>query len=341
MTEIIALRGPLDDERLGWIAALYGPVDAKYASLHYVRHQFVENPFGWAVHTFVMDGNRAAGHCAAVPFRANFGGDELVAGKIEAVVLAEDQRGRRIDDGRSLAVAMLAAMYASAHEHGIPVLFGLAPPAVAAVHARAGCERRRVPDQTYVGIATPRADTATGKRRVAMRLLAGVQRALIAAVPRLHTDLATAGAKDVTLVAIPPPRDGSWTISGETSWAWYVGSGLLHVVETRGRAGARALIRLADTPGADVQIVAWQPRGQALASAVLLLAAVARLARARGARTIRFQPWAGTAGDGALARACRLLGFVRRAETELVLNAATSQLAVADVQLTPFFYVTF
>jgi hypothetical protein len=66
-----------------------------------------------------------------------------------------------------------------------------------------------------------------------------------------------------------------------------------------------------------------------------------RIARARGARTVRFQPWSGTAGDGALVRACRLLGFVRRTETELVLHADSPELAAAPVRLTPFFYVTF
>jgi hypothetical protein len=120
-----------------------------------------------------------------------------------------------------------------------------------------------------------------------------------------------------------------------------VGSGLLRAVETPGRFGARALLRLLDAHGADVQIVAWEPRGRPLPSAVLLLAAVVRIARARGARTVRFQPWSGAAGNGALVRACRLLGFVRRTETELVLHADSPELAAAAVRLTPFFYVTF
>jgi len=338
MTEIVSFKGPLDDERLRWITALYGPVDAKYASLEYVRHQFVGNPFGWSTHTFVMDGNRPAGHCSAIPFRARLGGDDLVAGKIEAVVLAEDQRGRRTEDGRSLAVAMLSAMYEAAHGDGIPLLFGLAPPAVAAVHARAGCERRRLPDPTYVGLTTPAADPAVGRRRHAVRVLAAAQRTLLTLAPRATADVKPAGEDYAALAAAAPAPKSAWTISGADAWEWFAGSGVLRGVETRGRRGAQGLVRLVDVPAADVQLVAWASRDGGLASAVTLLAAVTRLARERGARTVRFQPWAGGAGDGAMTRACRLLGLVPRRETELVLHAQTP---AADVRLTPFFYVTF
>ena len=36
---IVTVKGPLTDEQLGWLVALYGPVDAKYASLDFVREK--------------------------------------------------------------------------------------------------------------------------------------------------------------------------------------------------------------------------------------------------------------------------------------------------------------
>ncbi len=339
MTEIISLKGPLDDERLAWITALYGPVDEKYASIEYVRHQFAANPFGWSTHTFVMDGDRAAGHCSAVPFRAHLGADEIVAGKIEAVVLAEDQRGRRTEDGRSLAVAMLSTMYEAAHDHGTQLLFGLAPRNVAAIHARAGCTRTPLPDATYVHVSTPgRMDASRFRQRLAVHGLAGAQRVLLA--PGLHRRLRLEQptAEDAPLVATAPVPDGAWTISGADSWDWFVGSGVLHAVET---GGARAIVRFTEVAGSDVQLVAWRPGPHPRRSATRLLAALARVARERGARTLRFQPWAGTGGNGAIVHACRRTGFARRTETELVLHGRPAALVDANVRLTPFFYVTF
>src|SRR5207249_3142111 len=44
VSEIRLVRGPLDEEQLGWVAALYGPVDPHYGSLPYLRHQLIGNP---------------------------------------------------------------------------------------------------------------------------------------------------------------------------------------------------------------------------------------------------------------------------------------------------------
>ena len=64
------MRGPLDDEQLGWVADLYGPVDPKYSSLEFLRHQLNENSYGWSAHAFAFDDGKPVGHTAIVPFRA-------------------------------------------------------------------------------------------------------------------------------------------------------------------------------------------------------------------------------------------------------------------------------
>ena len=139
--EVQTIRGPLDDEQLTWLTGLYGPVDPKYGSLEFVRHQFVDNDFGWAVHAFAMDDGTPVAHTGVVPFRARRGTRPLTAGKIEAVVVAESHRGQRTERGGSIATETLQAAYQSAHDNGIEVLFGLAPPRVTAIHVRAGCRR--------------------------------------------------------------------------------------------------------------------------------------------------------------------------------------------------------
>ena len=182
MIETRTIRGPLGEEQLGWVSALYGPVDHQYASMEFVRHQFVGNPYGWSAHAFVLDDGKAVGHCAAVPFCARLGGEPLVAGKIEAVVIAESHRGGRTEAGESLAVAMLREMYAFAHENGVTILFGLAPPRVGAIHRRAGCRRLTLDAPTYVLVTRPRtvAREWSKRRRAATVGLSLGQNALVA-----------------------------------------------------------------------------------------------------------------------------------------------------------------
>jgi hypothetical protein len=346
--EIHPARGPLDDEQLGWITSLYGVVDPKYASLEFVRHQFVANPFGWTAHIFVLDDGRAVGHCCAVPFRARRGDESLIAGKIEAVVIDPDHRGRR-PDGRILATEMLAALYPFGLANGMDILFGLAPPHVARVHVRAGCHEvpPDAPAYTIVADASALAvHEQSWKRRTAVHLLAtaqGVTAASAYSFARLATrsgatTLGKPTAADAELAAVEADND-RWTISGADAWDWFAGSGTLEALEIPGASGCRALVRFAKPGTSPAQIVAWRPHRPGLVPALLLLGTTARLARQRGAPTLRFQPWAGAGGDGVLARACSLLGFVRRSEAALVVYSHDPSLDA--LRLTPFFYVTF
>lgn len=342
--EIQPIRGPLDEQRLRWIADLYGEVDAKYASLDFVRHQFVANPFGWSAHVFVLDEGRAVGHCGAIPFRARRGARELVAGKIEAVVVDAEHRGRR-PDGRSLATEMLAALYPFGLDNGMDVLFGLAPPHVARVHVRAGCHEVPPHAPAYTLVADADAfgrNEPSRRRRAAGRVLAGAQ-ATTMTVARAVTRASTPALEQTTAadagLAAAQIDDHKWTISGSDAWEWFAGSGTLEALEIPGPSGCRALVRFAKPGTSPAQIVAWRPRRAGLVPALALLGAAAELARARGAPTLRFQPWAGAGGDGALARACSLTGFVQRPEASLVLYSRDP--AMDSLRLTPFFYVTF
>jgi hypothetical protein len=347
--EVHTLKGPLDDERLGWVSQLYGPVDPKYASSDFVRHQFVDNGFGWSTHAFALDDGAPVGHTAIVPFHARLGDRPLTAGKIEAVIVAESHRGQRTAEGKSIALEVLQSAYAGGHEHGIDVLFGLAPPRVTAIHARAGCRRVTVSAETWVLFSNPRlaAREWARKRRIAAIALSLVQRVIVGIAyafgrianlgrggPRIETPTATDAELGVASAA-----NGRWTISGADDWDWYASSGLLKAVELGGPFGLRALVVLG-APETSVQIVAWRRRRGGLLPAILLLGTGLRLARRQGAPTLRFQPWQGSGGDGNLATACRLLGFVRRPDVELVVHDGEPPVE-AELELTPFFYVTF
>ncbi|HZT15330.1 MAG TPA: hypothetical protein VFA19_05230 [Gaiellaceae bacterium] len=345
--EIVALRGPLDDEKLGWLVDLYGPVDEKYASLDFVRHQFVGNPFGWSAHVFALDHGRPVGHSGAVPFVARRGDEELVAGKIEAVTVDAAYRGRRAEDGGSVATDVLSTLYPFAVENGMRVLFGLAPPGVARVHARAGCRLLPLDAPAYTAVLDPRSwgsHEPSRSRRVAASALAAGQRAAMLAL-RAPARVASSGPARVSDPAREdaPLADGphglpGWTISGADAWEWYRGSGVLRTLEVGGAHGSRGLVR-PGTGASPAQIVAWEPRRPGIVPAALFLEQAARVASARGAPTLRFQPWKGDAAERTLARACRLLGFVQRPEANLVVYSTDT--SYDDVRLTPFFYVTF
>jgi hypothetical protein len=342
--ELLSLCGPLTEEHIAWIVDLYGPVDAKYRSHAYVRHQFVENPFGWSVNVFAVANGSAVGHCGVIPFRARRGPETFVAGKLEALAVDAAHRGRREEDGGSVATDILTRLYPFGVENGMEVVFGLAPPPVARIHVRAGCHLVPADAPAFTSIV----DSATfghgersTRRRVAARGLGWIQRALLAAAsaPLPTSTRIEQPSEDDNDLAVAPDDDRVWTVSGADSWDWFAGSGVLRALELPGRAGSRALVRLDETQPATVQIVAWRPRASGLAPAFRLLAAAAALGREHRAPTLRFQPWRGGTNEAPLARACVLTGFVRRPEAQLLVYPEG---ALADaVRLTPFFYVTF
>jgi hypothetical protein len=335
--EIRSLCGPLAEEQVGWIVDLYGPVDAKYRSTQYVRHQFVDNPFGWSANVFAVDGDRAVGHCGVIPFRARRQSGPFVVGKLEALAVDGAYRGRRAEDGGSVATDILVRLYPFAVENGLEVVFGLAPPPVARIHVRAGCHLVPTNAPAYTCVVDVESFTGTdrsSKRRIGARGLAGMQRALLAPFST-PSSLEQPTDADAALASVATLTDG-WTVSGADSWSWFVGTGVLSALELDD--GTRALVRLDDSHATTVQIISWEPRSPTLRRAFRLLAAAAALARSHRAPTLRFQPWRGGTAEAVLARACVLAGFVRRPEADLLLFPDDAQ---PDVRLTPFFYATF
>jgi hypothetical protein len=344
MTELRVISDEVGSQELAWIAALYGPVDPKYRSQSFLRHQFLDNPFGWSVHVFAIDDGVPVAHTSAIPCRARSGSRELVAAKVEALVVAESHRGRR-DDGTNIAVTINERLHEAVHSRGVPVLFALATEQANRVFERAGYRSVRHDAISYVAVTSARkaARGRSWRAAASVAVLSAFHRLLLAAasVPARvvagfpAVDVRNVSADDVALVL--PASTGPWTISGSDAWDWYAGSGLLRVVEVAGRFGSHAVVRLpvdADDR-APAQIVAWQPRRGGIIPALLLLDAVMGAARRTGAGTLRFQP---PTFSGSLDRVCRGLGWLTRPIVALELHGDAS---FDHVALSPFFYVTF
>jgi hypothetical protein len=195
------------------------------------------------------------------------------------------------------------------------------------------------------GVGKPSWVSVISGTGVAATALAAGQRALRAlARPGRPAAVLAPTSEDADLVDGPPPPDRRWSPVLGDAWDWYRSSPLLRVLELSGEHGGRALIQVPAAPLEPVRIVGWKPgRRRGLRDAVALLGAAGRVAAQAGAPTLRFQPWPSEAGDGDLERACRLLGFVRRADqTTLWVRARDPELARSEAVVpSPLFYLAF
>jgi hypothetical protein len=317
MVDVATVEGPLEEERLRWVAGLYGQADAKFYRSDVLEHLFTQSPAGPCLHAFALDRGRPVGHCAVVPMRARRGPDELRCGKLEALWIEESHRGRRPGE-EPLVLSLLERLYASVDEHGFDLLHGSATTRIGRIIGF--LPLGGVGERSLVTIVTPDA-LGTAELRSRGRALGAAQRAVrelvhagarVAARPPGEARLRPATAEDADLVEALPPTPGRWTVVLEDAWDWYRSSPLVQVLEIPGPHGCRALVQLPGPAREPVRLIGWRPSRPGLLPAFLLLGAAGRLARRSGAATVRFQPWPSDAGDGGLARACRLLGWVAR-----------------------------
>ncbi len=67
MVEIVTLAGPLEPERLRWVADVYGRADPKFERTDVLEHLYTRSPAGGGLHAFALDDGRPVGHCSVVP----------------------------------------------------------------------------------------------------------------------------------------------------------------------------------------------------------------------------------------------------------------------------------
>ena len=342
MIEIETLVGPLDDVGLASIGDLYGRVDKKYLHLAYLRHLFVENPYGWALHSFARDGDDIVGHCAVIPIRARVEGQPADSGKVEAYVVDERYRRNRQRGGeRSVALDLLTTVSDAAAERGIDPLHAYLTPRVGAIFERAGYRAETTNARPYVLVT----GDAQREREAIARSLAAVQRAPSFVVRAALGAFGIAGAarsetvdeRDSDLVSVSS-SEHEWTIAGTDSWDWFLASGCLEAIELSGPRGARALLA-ADADAGPVHLLGWRPNRPGLTAALALVAALSRFAKERSAATLRIEPWQGGSDNAALVRACRLLALVPREPFTIYVRSTRPSLGT--LQPSAFFYATF
>jgi hypothetical protein len=327
VVEIVTIAGPLEPDRLRWVADVYGRADPKFRRTDLLEHLYTQSPAGGGLHAFALDEGRPVGHCSVVPMPARLGSEPLRSGKLEALFLEERYRGRR--PGREpVVLELLSQLYAFADEHGIEVVHAYATPRIGRIIGFTPLEG--VGEPSFVAIVSPEPEAST-VRRWGERGLAAAQRAA--------RTLASAGASsggvvreatpaDVDLAEAELPLADSWTSIAEDAWDWYRASPLVRVLELE---ECRALVQLPGKPREPVRLIGWRPEQAGVRPAVNLLAALNRLARQEGAATLRFQPWRSPAADGDLQRACRLLALVRRRDlTTLWVRSRDPALARSD-----------
>ncbi len=356
MTVLDLVEGPLDDDRLRWVADLYGQADPRWADLAYVRHLLVDNPSGAAVHAFAMDDGRAVGHCCVLPMATRVGDQLATTGKIEALYLEPSARGDVVDHrGKPapLSMAMLRELYDFAEARGMGLLHSYSAPELARLHRVARCHTVTVDAEVRAVALRPAAVArhATGRDR-AIRLAGGwgqrvwlslagmAARAAVRRPGRSAVRAATEFPGGALAVAGPPP--GRWAISGADAPGWYTSSSALRTVALPGVRPPLALVRWPLQPGDPALLVAADLAGGGLPEAIALVGATAALARRAGAASLSWGRWDGP--DTALIdRACRLLGFVV-AERELTLSIRVSSAMFEESTQplpTPFLHAIF
>jgi hypothetical protein len=334
VTEILTVAGP-SSEQVDWVASLYGQADPKYRDRAFLEHLFLRNPVGASLHAFAVDGDRPVGHCCVVPTPGRLGSATLRAGKLEALFIEESHRGRR--EGQQPVVATLfERLYAFVDEQGLELVHALATPEIGRVIRFTPLHG--VGERSYVAAATPRT-LPTRTLATAQSLLLEVE----AAGTDSQFELRPPRQADVDLAEARSAAEGRWTVDPADAWSWHVDSPLLRVLEIVGRHGSRALVQLPGSPWEPFRLVGWRPDRPGVRSALALVRAAGRAARASGAATLRCQPWYSPAANGALERACRIAGFVRRPDlTTVWVRTGRPELARSDAVVpTPSLYLGF
>lgn len=338
--DVVAIDGPLDTDRLGWVADLYGAVDPRYRRREFLDHLCTRGPAGPALHAFAVADGAPVAHAAVIPTPARRGNESLRAGKLEALYVAESHRGRR-RDGTAVVRLVLDALYELADARGYQVIHAFVVPRVGRTIGFTRLDGVAPP--SLVALLRPsRTGTAAAAERslataqLAVRAISGI--GLRALGARASAPLVRpVAADDATLLETPALSSTAWAVVADGALDWYATSPYVRVLEPGD--GSRALVQLPGWPREPLRVAARDaPSG--MKSAIVLLNAAARLARETGAATLRLQL---SHRDTSLRRAARALGFVERDDlTTLWVRTADPALARADTVVpTPFLYLGF
>ncbi len=336
--EIRVTRGPLDAEKLGAVARLYGAYDKKYASIDFCRLIFNENPSGYSFHSFAYEDDRIVGHCATIPMEIYAGNKTELSAKAEALFLEGTYRSARLQEGNlevPAVVGIAAYLYkATLEEPSIKVVHGICDDVIGLIHRMAGCNRRAVRQRKYLFITSPGfvfRSSGSPARKMALAVVFAVQQALwgffsavLLVSLRLFSYRHTAGesGQPIESMTAPPETlisENQWTLArNEANLSWFFRTGLLETVATRDPVRQCAIIKKNAGPGQDLEIVAFNSTGGGILDSVGLLYHVIKRARKLKAGRVVFSDLALHEKKKGLELAGTLLGFAGRDEEALI-----------------------
>jgi len=323
--EFTTIEGPLDDAGLGRIASLYGAhVDARYRDREFVRTVFNGNPSGRSYHVFVLDGDRAVGHYAVIPFpiaRRRAGRTERVAaGKAEALFLDPSYRSAKAANGVHAGMHLMNTGHAFARDRGLQLLFSLPGPDVGLILRATGFKVIKATlDQRYFLLRPGKIRQLRSNPRLlaAGRALGLAQRGLdtvAGAIARADVGVAPARALPAA------PADESWSVEmSEDAVRWWKAFGYLEILAVDGNPDTFVAFTRGREAG-NSEIIDWHLNGAGAVKSTAVLHRVIDVARHDGTLAVSFAP---AAAPASLRRAATLLGFAsRRIERLLYVHSA-------------------
>lgn len=317
-----AIKGPLDDEWLGYIAELYGSLDPKYASIEYCRRLFNDNPIGYSVHVFAVHASgMVVGHYGVIPIEINIAGERKRSGKPEAYLIKKEYRtyfakykGKNIPAG--IAIPMLLIRFA--FEHKIHVLHIIAPDDVGMIHKRTGYHVLEITFDRYYFLNAPIKNPSAIKwllgngvyvlQNALFRLIkvfTGAKRFGCINGNRLETDHLDLICQELARSQKDFPH--SWCISRDPETVrWYLSIGLLQVVMDSENPENFAVIRKCSPPGANlIEIVHWK-------GSLSLLARIIQEAKKQQGDLVIFNSHSLPEESSTLPKISRFFGFFPR-----------------------------
>ena len=324
MVEAVAIEGPLDPDRLEWVAELYGAVDPKYLDRGVPPPPLRAGPGRASAPRVRARRRRARRPCRRRPDAARRGTRRFAPGS-----------WRRWSSPSRTAAAAAAACpwsaWCSTPSTRSPTRAGSSCSTHSSCHASAGpsdssASTTSAPPSLVallktVAVRSGCRSGACSRRRAARRCERSRARALRA---RSRSDLARRhlGRRRHCSRRLRFPTD-SWAVVAEGAWDWYTSSPYVRILEPGD--GSRALVQLPGWPREPLRVAAWDSPSPGFRSAVR----APRRSRATGARdgaaTLRLQI---ARPDPSLRRAARALGFVERSDlTTLWVRSADPALA--------------
>jgi len=308
------IEGPIDDGRLQQVCELYGAhVDSRYRDLPFVRTVFNDNPAGRSYHVFALDGDRAVGCYAIIPFtvvRQQGSRRELVrAGKAEALFLDPSYRSARGPDRMLPGLQLMTLGHTFARQHGLELLFSLPDREVGQILRATGFKILPAPlDHRHFLLNPGSLRQLRGGRATlaAGRALGAVQRGLDALAGVLRRTQVEPGApkRFPTLAG-----DNGWSVDvSEDTLRWWRAFGYVEVLTVDGDPGRSVMFTRGREAG-NSEILDWTLAGSGALESAAVLHRIIEIARRDGTLTVSF---ANDTAPRPLQRAATLLGFVRR-----------------------------